>query len=137
MSEFELVYQLALADEANATAIQWWAGLSFGLVGLAHFGQKRLSLLVVVLLIVIYVAFTINIYYQWFITLDVRDGVLSELALLPVDEIAASTAILIANREVVPWMYVTYGATIWGPFFGAIWYLIFCYRRSQDKVGLR
>jgi hypothetical protein len=62
MSEFELLELVDLSLSRAWSHMQWWGGVSFGLIAVAHFAGKKLNLLYVAFLSVLYIAFSFYAY---------------------------------------------------------------------------
>ena len=59
MSEFEILDLMTKTEDQRFNLIQWWAGVTFGLIALSHFAGRKLNLFLVVLVVLLYVGFTL------------------------------------------------------------------------------
>jgi hypothetical protein len=131
MSEAEIMVQVSLNDEALWVMIQWWVSISFGLIALAHFGRNQLTLPLVILLALIYIAGTgvywtvIQIYVQS--SLDYFGDLRS---LRDAGALTQGTETYI-RRWTDPWHVGFFGIAMIGIFFGTIWYFFYRYRGAR------
>jgi hypothetical protein len=61
--ELQMLELIKLSLDQAWSLLQWWASISFGLIALAHFSARKLNLLFVTILLVLYTLFTA----YWFI----------------------------------------------------------------------
>jgi hypothetical protein len=59
VTEADLIYQIGESANRLWTLVQWWASISFGLVALAHFSIRKLSLVLVGALLSLYALFSL------------------------------------------------------------------------------
>jgi hypothetical protein len=69
MPDFQLFELMDIALDRAWSHLQWWGGISFGLIALTNFAAKKLNLIQVIVLAVLYTAFS---WYSWLnLTLEV------------------------------------------------------------------
>ena len=82
MNEFQLVETYREGFVAVWAQLQWWASISFGLLTLASFGRKHLSLHVTIGLSVLYVTYTFFSLMNSYALLITIVGAVAELGTL-------------------------------------------------------
>ena len=134
MSESELLYQYGYNWEIMYTLLQWWLSVSIGLLAIARFFPKKLNLFLVVLLILLYVSFSIysiggvNMFFQQNL------GVLEELRSLRADgSVSRAGELLLEQMEGIWPVFAasSYVVCVAGGFFGSIAFFIYSYRRGR------
>ena len=130
MSEYEILDILAKTEDQRFNLIQWWAGVTFGLIALSHFAGRKLNLFLVVLVVLLYVGFTLFVGDLFFG--NVRQAALhgQDLAAMlaqgvPLSEVSRD---IIAEQPQVLRGIGFYLAVV-GAFFGSICYLIYAFVR--------
>jgi hypothetical protein len=59
MTEAEAIYQISYFQELLFSVMQWWLGVSIGLLALGRFFSEKLNLFVLILLVAAYVMYTL------------------------------------------------------------------------------
>ena len=59
MSEFEILDLMTKTEDQRFNLIQWWTSVTFGVIVLSHFAGRKLNLFLVVLVVLLYVGFTL------------------------------------------------------------------------------
>jgi hypothetical protein len=62
MTESDITFQLSELYDRWWAIHQWWLSVSFGLVAVAHFAGKKLSLLLTSIIVLLYAAFSVRLY---------------------------------------------------------------------------
>lgn len=140
MTEDQLLTEWHLLIESWFYLLQWWVGLSFGVVGVAHFAAKKLTLPAVVLILVVYVSHTLNSLFYLTKVDAITDGIAAELQLLLDMGEATQVARAWLESQDPAWASIPYFAAGAGVFVGSIAYLIMSYvqsRRAQAKSSAR
>lgn len=130
MSEYEILDILAKTEDQRFNLIQWWAGVTFGLIALSHFAGRKLNLFLVVLVVLLYIGFTLFVGDLFFGNLTQAELHREDLAAMlaqgmPLSEVSRN---IIAEQPQVLRGIGFYLAVV-GAFFGSICYLIYAFVR--------
>ena len=138
MSEAELLAEIQFLLERSNYLTQWWASMSLGLILLAHFGRKSLNLPIVIVILLVYVSFSINMWGQFQQALAPYDAFRSDLETLQAaGNTTNGTDAILSDRGVRPWHIFTYPVSMFGLFLGSIFYLLYSYRQTRNRVTNR
>jgi hypothetical protein len=132
MPDLPLVAEYREALSSSVAQLQWWASVSFGLIALAHFGRKHLTLMVAICLSAAYSMFTLFAFVNTAFFGRIMAGTIIELsalrdsksisavglALLNIDEFGRVNGIL---------MIVCIAVT----FLGTLTFLWYAYRKQS------
>ena len=132
MPDLPLVAEFREALSSTVAQLQWWASVSFGLIALAHFGRKHLTLMVAICLSAAYLMFTLFAFVNAAFLGRIMAGTLTELsalrdsrnisavglALLKIDELGRLNGIV---------MIVCIAVT----FLGTLTFLWYAYRKHS------
>jgi hypothetical protein len=131
MTEDQVLGQWYLLMERWHFLLQWWAGVSFGVIAVAHFASKRLNLAIVLLILLVYVSQTANTLIFAIRLGGMTEGVTQELMRLSASgEISAIGQAWLQSQDPA-WAPLTYLLAPGGLCLGCVAYLIYCYRRQR------
>lgn len=135
MSEFEILDLMTKTEDQRFNLIQWWAGVTFGLIALSHFAGRKLNLFLVVLVVLLYVGFTLFVGDLFFgnvtqAVLHRQDLAAMQAQGVPLSEV--SRQIIGEERQVL--RGIGFYLAVVGAFVGSICYLIYAFVRS-DRDG--
>jgi hypothetical protein len=82
MPDLPLVAEYREALSSSVAQLQWWASVSFGLIALAHFGRKHLTLMVAICLSAAYFMFTLFAFVNAAFLGRIMAGAQTELSAL-------------------------------------------------------
>ena len=134
MSEAELLTEIQFLLERSNYLTQWWASMSLGLILVAHFGRKSLNLPVVIVLLFVYVSFSINMWGQFQLALAPYDAFRADLLVLQeAGNTTMGTDAILSDRGVRPWHAITYPGSMAGLFLGSIFYLLYSYLQVRRR----
>ena len=134
MTEAEIINQMFLYGEATTVLLQWWVGISFGLIGVSYFAAKRINLFFVVVLLLLYVSFSIAVASFLANLLAWQEALASDLERLnSSSDISATLLLNLVQSPVTTWIF---GAGVIGTFLGCISYVIFAFVQSRRKGEL-
>ena len=106
--------------------------MSLGLILVAHFAQKSLNLVFVSILLLVYVSFSVNMWFQFSDALAPIVAFRADLELLQASGTTSKgTNAILARASVRPWDIFTYPASLFGLFLGSIAYLLYSYRHAR------
>ena len=128
MTEAELIYQLGESANRLWTLVQWWASISFGLVALAHFSIRKLSLALVGALLSLYVLFSL-------LLAEINFGIAMQMnrireTLGDLDAAGELSAVGQASIGPAP---VLLPVTLLLTFFGTITFVLYSYWKGRKK----
>jgi hypothetical protein len=131
MSEFEILDLMTKTEDQRFNLIQWWAGVTFGLIALSHFAGRKLNLFLVVLVVLLYVGFTLFVGDLFFgnvtqAALHREDLAAMQALGAPLSEVSRQ---IVAEDPQLLRGIGFYFAVI-GAFFGSISYLVYAFARS-------
>ena len=115
--------------------MQWWASVSFGLLAVAQFGRDQLNRVFIVVLALLYAAFTL--YTAVNITSFFRefDGYRADLrGIAETGEISAGALAWITPTRMGALLFPSFATCTLGIFFGVLFYLVYSYRRGRRSM---
>jgi hypothetical protein len=130
MSEFEILDLMTKTEDQRFNLIQWWAGVTFGLIALSHFAGRKLNLFLVVLVVLLYVGFTLFVGDLFFGNLTQAALHRQDLAAMlaqgaPLSEV--SRQIIGEDAQVL--RGIGFYLAVIGAFVGSISYLVYSFVR--------
>jgi hypothetical protein len=136
MSEAELYELWILTLNSMWSNLQWWGGISFGLLALVNFAGKKLALVPVIFLSVLYVAFSYYTVVNVVFLYSTLWGLGSELLRLQsIGELSsASVRIVPAAARLVSGQFIPLAVLGFGVFFGALVYLWATYFKTRKST---
>ena len=140
MSEYELLDLAKQAENAVTALLQWWGGVSFGVVALAHFASKKLNTPLVVLVVTLYISFSAMSFTRIQANLSEYSGFLRDLAVLQENGVSLSPSTVERMQSIgpVPWYNtLTFGVVLIGTFLGSICYLVYANYRERISRAQR
>jgi hypothetical protein len=131
MSEYEILDLMTKTEDQRFNLIQWWASVTFGVIVLSHFAGRKLNLFLVLLVVLLYVGFTLFVADLFFGNLTQaalhREDLAAMQALgMPLSEV--SRQILGENPQVL--RGIGFYVAVIGAFVGSISYLVYAFVRS-------
>jgi hypothetical protein len=134
MTEYEILSLLGQHTDTMISLLQWWAGITLGLLVGVHLIGKDLNGYISSLLICLYVVFTITISTlenahlgrMYLLNADLRN--LQEQG-MQLSEMAQSLTPDGGPPAVVA---ISAGLGFWGLFLSTITYVIYCYRKAKQ-----
>jgi len=136
MSEYEILDLINATEYQRLNLLQWWGGITFGLIALAHFASERLNLILVILVLTLYVSFCVFMYSLFAGNQQEGLDFVRQLELMQaagIDLSIVSRARIVAEPGVL--QAVGYQVAIGGAFIGSIAYLVYAYWRSRAGSG--
>jgi hypothetical protein len=131
MSEDQILSQWYLLTERWHFLLQWWAGISFGVIAVAHFAANRLNRPIVSLILLVYVSQTANTVLFAIRQSDLTGGIAQELVILRESGELSAVGTAWLESQDPAWAPLTYLMATGGLFFGSIAYLI--YRSMKQR----
>lgn len=130
MTEYEILYLMSEAFDRIWALIQFWSSVSFGYLVLAHVAAPRLNVMIVLVLSLLYIAFSAQMLELLITHTGYVGGYLQEIKELSETVGLESQAAVHANEYKPQFL----GATIslFGTFTAALLYLPYCYYRSKN-----
>ncbi len=137
MNEAQILELIYLAQGEQLSMLQWWGGTTFALLTVAHFARKNLNLFLVILIILLYVSFSVYGIIYSARGDDILSGLLEDIRFIQENtgQISAASEALLqeAYLDNVPFFFF-YLSVIFlpGMFFGTIGYVIYMYKKGRD-----
>lgn len=130
MTEYEILYLMSEVFDRIWALIQFWSSVSFGYLVLAHVAARRLNVMIVLVLSLLYIAFSAQMLELLITHSRYVSGYQQELQELSETVGLDSQAAVHAN-EYSPQYW---GATVslFGTFLAALMYLPYCYYTSRN-----
>ena len=131
MSEFEILDLMAKTEDQRFNLIQWWTSVTFGVIVLSHFADRRLNLFLVVLVVLLYVGFTLFVGDLFFgnvaqAALHRQDLAAMQALGIPLSEVSRQ----IVGEDPQVLRGIGFYFAVIGAFLGSISYLIYAFVRS-------
>jgi len=130
MSEFEILDLMTKTEDQRFNLIQWWTSVTFGVIVLSHFAGRKLNLFLVVLVVLLYVGFTLFVGDLFFgnvsqAALHRQDLAAMQALGMPLSEVSRQ---IVGEQPQVLRGIGFYFAVV-GAFIGSISYLIYAFVR--------
>jgi len=132
MTEYEILTLITLTEDQRFNLIQWWAGVTFGLIALSHFAGHKLNLFLVTLVVLLYIGFSMFVGQLFFANVaqsELHRQDLAEMLALGRQLSAVSEDIVSADRMVL--QAIGFYLAVVGAFLGSICYVIYAYLRAR------
>ena len=135
MTEAEVLFQLTYQQERFYAELQWIASISFGLVAIAHWRPKLLSVPILVTLIVLYGAFAVIHLGSQAMRFEEMSGLNEILAQLQADGglSAAGQGRLAAQERWLPLVSAATSIVVVGVLVGTVSFLTQSFVRTRRK----
>jgi len=135
MSEAEIAYQLSEIFNRVWSMQQWWASISFGLIVLAHVASEKLNALLMIIVIILYSAFTFFVFHMLGRNWESVTGYITDLQLLEDSgqKLGEGTLALMQPQSEVANVLII--VALYGTYVGCNAYLLYKYfsrRRSAN-----
>lgn len=134
MSEAEILYQFTLFQDRTWETIQWWVSMSLGLVAVAHFGGKSLTKPLFILLLTLYISFTVFMATYVNISQERMLASLEDLAALPPDQLSFTSGTVLAGNTDSIIFSLSMTICLFGVFAGSIYFLYYTYKASRASI---
>ena len=135
MPDLLIVEQLRLALSQAYSLMQWWASVSFGLLAVAHFGKDQLNRVFVVILSLLYAAFTLYTLVNIGSFFREFGGYRADLRVIAeTGEISAGALAWITPTRMGALLIPSFAICTLGIFFGVLFYLVYSYRRERRSM---
>ena len=138
MPDLLIAEQLRLALSQAFDLMQWWASISFGLLALIHFLRKQLNIAFVVLLFVLYAAFTYWSYVNIMLFVNEQIGYRNDLVeLMNSGQVTQGTLAHLEYLRGGTLRRITFAFNVCfvGMYFGVSFYLVYSYWRGRHERG--
>ena len=137
MTEAEILNQFNLSEERLWVLLQWWAGVSIGLIAVAHVSARRFNLALLSITLLIYVSYSIVIF-SLLASLAVRmDAGVQDLRALSADELSITSRVLTESWGSGSGIrLVTMSLSVVGTFLAGVSYPIYCFFSERSKRRL-
>lgn len=133
MSDLVILDSIRSTFEVAWTQLQWWASVSFGIIALTHFADKKLNLVLVSFVSLIYLLFTIFVWTNTRFLIVMLSGYGQDLmALQNTGKVSAATRLVInffnkyASLNGLIIQFCVFATCI-----GTISYLVYTYRKNS------
>lgn len=133
MTEVEIAYQTFLYGEAMASMLQWWAGVSFGLIAVSYFAAKRINLFFVIVLLSLYILFSIGLVNTLVAIQGWQAALMADFAAL--ESTSNFGAVFMSSTAGSPFRSA-FALAVLGTFLGCIAYVVYAYMHSRRKGQL-
>lgn len=136
MSEYEILDLMTKTEDQRFNLIQWWASVTFGVIVLSHFAGRKLNLFLVILVVLLYVGFTLFVADLFFgnvtqAALHRQDLAAMQALGAPLSEV--SRQIIGEDPQVL--RGIGFYFAVIGAFLGSISYLVYAFVRSDRDEG--
>ena len=130
MSEFEILDLMTKTEDQRFNLIQWWTSVTFGVIVLSHFAGRKLNLFLVVLVVLLYVGFTLFVGDLFFgnvsqAALHRQDLAAMQSLGMPLSEVSRQ----IVGEDPQVLRGIGFYFAVVGAFIGSISYLIYAFVR--------
>ena len=134
MTEFEIVSVLGQHTDIMISLLQWWAGITLGILVGVHVIGKDLNGYIAGLLVGLYVVFTVTISALESAHLARMLLLNSDLERLQSQGVALTEMAQTLTTAGGPPTVVVYSAAFgfWGLFLSTIAYVVYCYRKARQ-----
>ena len=128
MTEADLVNFIFAIYDRYWSMAQWWVSITFGLIIVAHFAASKLNLYLVILLILLYTAFTgwLGMFYIY--NMDIVGGYLTDLRSM--ENISNRGTLALMRSEAIPLGALFQNISVMVMYFGSVSYLIYAYTKE-------
>jgi len=127
MTEDQILNQWHALIDHWYLLLQWWAGISFGVIAVAHFAADKLKWPIVIVVLLVYVSQTANTFLYAIKMSGLVAGIRHELELLRDSGSASAIGTAWLDSQDPPWSQLTYSVAAGGLFIGCISYLVYRY----------
>jgi len=132
MTEADIVTQYNLFTDRVIVILQWWASVSFALIAIAHFSAKKLNLVLVLTLSILYVLLSIFVVGTLGRNLSLQVGLQEDLAAIQaIGELSHFGETMMSELSPLAGLSLLIGML--GLFIGALFYLFFSYRSARVR----
>ena len=137
MTEYELIDMLTETRTLFWSQLQFWSGVSFSYLVLSYVAGKHLNLLSVIVLTVLYVAFSIQTLLLFFDTWSMTKDYITDLELLFSEKESISNAAenWIGRSKDITIRAMATGIALYGTFFVSLLYLPVVYYRNGRNAN--
>ena len=134
MTEYELLDVIGQHTDTMISLLQWWVGITLGILVSVHVIGKDLNGYIASLLIAVYISFTAVISFMSSAHKVRQQLLIDDLGQLheqgsPLGLMAQST---IENRGPSPLVEIFGMVGFWGLFFSTAAYIIYCHRKAKQ-----
>ena len=133
MSDFMILDSLRSTFEVAWTQLQWWASVSFAIIALTHFAGKKLNLVLVFFVSLIYLLFTIFVWTNTGFLIAMASGYGQDLmALQNTGKVSAATQLVIdffSKHATLNGLIIEF--CIFATCIGTVSYLVYTYRKNS------
>lgn len=135
MSEDRLIELAMQALDSFRSQLQWWVGVSIGVAALGHFIVRKLSPALLILICVLYVAFTYLTLIQLSRFGDIYGGLLEDLARVSGSgEVSAAAQRLAQIPQGLTVGNIVAFLAFCGTFLGCLGFLVWSFAQARKKV---
>lgn len=132
MTTYEFLEIFALSKSQQISLLQWWASISFGLIALSHIGRKQLNLSLVILIVLLYIGFSLAMLAIFFDEIAISNKIVLLLKDMESTNEPGKEFIDFMNNKGFP-LWGVFGLTISfiGTFIGSIFYVLYAYKSNK------
>jgi hypothetical protein len=138
LSEYEILDLAKQAENTINVLLSWWGGVSFGVVALGHFASKKLNTQLVVVVVALYVGFTVMVINRFAVNISEYGGYFGDLMALQDSGVSLSPSTvqrIAATRPGSTLASLSLPIVFFGTFLASIYYLLYVHIR--ERRGLR
>ena len=133
MLDLPLVAEFREALSSTVAQLQWWASVSFGLIALAHFGRKHVTLMVAICVSAAYSMFTIFAFVNAAFLGRIMAGTLTELSALRDAKNISAVGLALLNEPGAGLNGILMIVCIVVTFLGTLTFLWYAYRKHSVR----
>lgn len=138
MTEAELIENVFKIFDRYWSIIQWWSSVSFGFIAVAHFAIDKLTKVLVLLLIALYLLFSAWVAHFYFFNVEILVGFRQDLAEL--GDLAHHGTKALLSSAIIQRGIILQDISIVLTFAGAIGYMIYAFsihHKSSQLVNVQ
>ena len=131
MTEDQILNQFGENNGLIFSLLQWWLGVSVGLVAATHFFSKKLNLYLVIFLAMLYTCFSIYTHLYVALTFFANVGLVNALNSMRGELSEAGLAFLAWPMSLQIVMGCAFALCVIGGFLGTLAYFVVSYRSNR------
>jgi hypothetical protein len=134
LSEYEILDLANRAEDQVTAVLQWWGGISFGVLALGHFAARKLNGFLVTLIIMLYVGFSLMMFSRFSVNGQEYASYMRDLVALQETGNSLSPAMEQRIELSYPWYSrLAFPVVAVGTFLGSICYITYAYLRERKS----
>lgn len=134
ITEDRLIELVMMGSEAIGVVLQWWLGVTFGVLAVAYIAARRLNWLIVIVLSLLYSAHTYLTIDEIFMNTLVIDVLYDEAVRLVESGEHSGVAVQVISSIInqrLPLTNVSWPLTYFGAYFGCLAFLFYSFVRAK------